>query len=308
MTHGHTSIPTKGCCIYCGNSHATLTDEHIVPLSLGGQHIIRKASCLSCADITKRFEQDVARGLWGNARTSYNAPSRRKKDRKKDVRLHPVRDLDSVLVVPTSEYPAPLVFYKMFRAGILQGASPEEDSSSRWTLIAIADELRLRAFETQHPGRLTAQFRHVPTSYARLLAKIGYGQVLCSLHPNEFNPICLPYILGQKKNLSYIVGDRPTFETPQPSAGYRLSSHRVGTADRLLILAEIRLFANNQTPTYHVVVGDVTGAERVAAVKGKLAATCAVDLPEAAVIPDNLSDEFHWMPTKWPPEEASFRA
>lgn len=45
-----------------------LTDEHVVPLSLGGQHILEDASCLDCADVTKRFEQDVAREMLGAAR------------------------------------------------------------------------------------------------------------------------------------------------------------------------------------------------------------------------------------------------
>ena len=61
MSHGHTRIPTKGRCIYCGRADVRLTDEHFLPLSLGGQHVIEKASCHSCADITKKFEQLVAR-------------------------------------------------------------------------------------------------------------------------------------------------------------------------------------------------------------------------------------------------------
>jgi len=70
MSHGYTSISSKRRCIYCCEHLAKLIDEHIVPLSLGGQHVIREASCLKCADITKKFEQNVAHGLWGSARTS----------------------------------------------------------------------------------------------------------------------------------------------------------------------------------------------------------------------------------------------
>ena len=76
MTHGSTKIESKGACIYCGAADVKLTDEHIVPLSIGGQHVLLKASCNECNKITSKFELDVARGLWGDARNSYNAPSR----------------------------------------------------------------------------------------------------------------------------------------------------------------------------------------------------------------------------------------
>ena len=36
-------------------------------------------------------------------------------------------------------------------------------------------------------------------------------------------------------------------------------------ADRLMLMAELRLFANLQTPTYHVVVGDIRGSNHIKA-------------------------------------------
>jgi hypothetical protein len=91
VTHGPTRLPSKGACIYCGATGVRLTDEHILPLSLGGGHVIADASCLACANVTKRFEQDVARELWGDARISYNAPSRRKKQRKTHIQSGPLK-------------------------------------------------------------------------------------------------------------------------------------------------------------------------------------------------------------------------
>lgn len=300
MSHGHTKIPSKGVCIYCNRKNIKLTDEHIVPLSLGGQHIIREASCHQCADITKKFEQDVARGLWGDARASYNAPSRRKKERKRNVLLRDPAGKNSDLEIAVQDYPAPMVFYHMHRAGILDGKSEDFDSSGQWKLIAIVDEDRLRNFERKYPGRLTSQFKHVSGSFARLLAKIGYGQVLTSLDPGDFRPLCLPYVLNQKTNLSHVIGGRRSIEEPQPGIGYSLTSHRFGTADRLVIVAEIRLFANAHTPTYHVVVGDVVGRERVAIVKNKLEASWMVELPDQFDSPGDPPEEHHWMPRIWP--------
>lgn len=125
MSHAHTRIASRGLCIYCGRRDIRLTDEHVLPLALGGQHVLSEASCDDCADITKRFEQDVARELWGDARISYNAPTRRRKSRATHVLLPDPRDPQKKVKIPYSEYPAPLVFYKMRAAGALLGLSPD---------------------------------------------------------------------------------------------------------------------------------------------------------------------------------------
>jgi hypothetical protein len=300
MSHGHTKISSTGVCIYCGRGDVKLTDEHVVPFSLGGQHVLVEASCLRCADITKKFEQKVARNLWGDARASYNAPTRRKKEREKRIYLRDPTGINPDLEVSPGDYPAPMVFYQMQRAGVLCGDPEHLDRSGNWKLITIVDEPRLRDFVSKHPDRLTAQFTHVPDSFARLLAKIGYCQVLTSLAPSDFNAVCLPYILGNKSNLSYIVGSRLTNEEPEKGVGYRLSSHRFGTKNKQVLVSEIRLVADNHTPTYHVVVGYVTGEDRVRAVAEKLEARYAVDMPEQFDSPREPPHELHWMPSIWP--------
>jgi hypothetical protein len=113
MTHGPTRIDSKGACIYCDVTGVRLTDEHVVPLSLGGQHIIKNASCDDCATITTKFERDVAREMWGDARISYNAPSRRKKERKTHIMLTDPDNPQRKVKVPYSEYPAAMIYYKM---------------------------------------------------------------------------------------------------------------------------------------------------------------------------------------------------
>jgi hypothetical protein len=170
MSHGPTKIASKGVCIYCRKSHVRLTDEHVVPLSLGGQHILEDASCQTCADITKRFEQDVAREMWGDARNSYNAPSRRKKLRKTHIHLTDPDNPDRQVKVPYSEYPAAMVFYKMNRAGLLEGMPDTVDLSSMWQFSVIHDDKKAKEFEQKFGVKLTSKFRHVPESFARLLA------------------------------------------------------------------------------------------------------------------------------------------
>jgi len=270
MSHGPTKIPSFGRCIYCGSDKEPLTDEHIVPLSLGGQHVLEAGSCPKCAQITSAFELDVCRGLWGDARISYDAPSRRKKKRKTHITLPPAQGEATPITIPYSEYPGAFTFYTMRPAGYLQGLPKDVDISREWQFSVIVDESRKEDFLRKYPNRLTMQFKHVPESFGRLLAKIAYGNTLCSLHPDDFHPLCLPYILGAERNISYIVGSDFSTAAPTPGIGYELNTGIQGSADKITIVSEIRLLANNQTPKYHVIVGEVYGRENVKNILSKL--------------------------------------
>ena len=274
MPHGPAHFRSKGACIYCGATGVELTDEHIVPYSLGGSHVLRDASCLRCADMTKKFEQRVARDLWGDARTAFNAPTRRRRERKSQMFMTDPHDQTKNLTIRASEYPAGLVFYKMGQAGLLQGMPETVDLSGTWQLVVIDDDERRHNFLAKHPGRkLSLRFRHVPDAFGRLLAKIGYCQILTTLDPGDFRPICLPYITGARSNLSYVVGGTLDDQKPEPENGYSLSTMGFGSAGRFMLIALIRLYANTHSPAYHVVVGDVAGTENVGLVMQKLGFT-----------------------------------
>ena len=277
-----------------------LTDEHIIPYFIGGFHVIDDASCTECAKVTTRFERNIAKGLWGDARNAYNAPTRRKKDRKKHIYLDNRYAPGQKLKILSNEYPAPMIFYYMDTAGFLLGLPEHIDRSNNWTLKAVVDQAKLDAFEAKYPGQLTASMKFSHDSYARLIAKIGFCQVMCSLDPGDFRPICLPYIMGEKSNLSHIVGTRHSVPEPEKGIGYKMSSHSFGTSEYMLILAEVRILADNHTPAYHVVVGDVSGAENVSAIREKLVATYEVTIPNDSKGPQQPTDEHHWMPRLWP--------
>lgn len=305
MTHGSTHVPSRGFCIYCGVSSNRLTDEHIVPLSLGGSHVLRGASCKQCANVTKKFEQEVARGLWGDARISYDAPSRRKKERPSQIILRDPEGVKSPIHVNYSDYPAQFVFYKMFPAGFLQGLPKEVDVSARWQMVTVGDDTRRDEFLERYPDRLVVKFKHVPNEFARLLAKIGYGQILTVLDPWDFDPVCLPYILGTQLNPSYIVGGKFEVDPPETGIGYRLQTACAGDAERMILVALIRLYANLHSPVYHCVVGEVRGAERTQAVIKKLGEG---DFRSASLngLPGlQAKSREHWVPQVWP--TADFR-
>lgn len=277
-----------------------LTDEHVVPLALGGVHILEGASCHGCADITKKFEQDVARELWGDARTSYNAPSRRKKQRKTHIMLSDPDNPARKVKVPFSGYPAAMVFYRMHRAGLLEGMPETVDMSKEWQFVAVHDDAKAKEFMKRYGMKVPSTFRHVPESFGRLLAKIGYCHMLTLLDPGEFRPICLPYILGEKRNASYIVGGSFDIAPPQPHNGYVLNTLGFIEMGRLMLLAEIRLFSNLHTPTYHVVVGDVRGIEKIEALLKRLGPINVTGPRNMPASPESSPLDTHWIPRAWP--------
>jgi hypothetical protein len=297
MPHGHTRIASRGACIYCGTRGVELLDEHVVPFSLEGQHILEGASCRTCADITSSFEGDVAQDMWGDARNSYNVRSRRKRKRKTHIVLADPANPARRVKVPYSEYPAPMLFYKMSRAGLLEGLPDTVDLSSAWQIVEVHDDVKAKGFQQKFGVPLTATIRHMPESFARLLAKIGYCNLLTILDPGDFRPICLPYILGERKNLSYVVGG--ALEIAESEAvGYRLDVVGFGSAEQMMLVTEIRLFANAGTPTYDVVVGDVIGNEKVAAMLTKAEGMITVEPVTRPAASGDKSD--HWMPRVWP--------
>jgi hypothetical protein len=296
MPRGPAHFKSKGACIYCGMTDVKLTDEHIVPYSLGGSHVLRDASCVRCANITKKFEQRVARDLWGDARISFNAPTRRKRERKSHIVMPDPHDQTQSLTVPASEHPAGLVFYKMNKAGLLQGLPETVDLSGAWQMVVVDDDKRRWNFLKKHPGKLVLKFRHVPDAFGRLLAKIGYNQILTALDPGDFRPICLPYITGEKSNLSYVVGGTLDDQKPEPENGYSLSTVAFGSSSRLMLVALVRLYANTCSPAYHVVVGDVAGVENVTRVTRKLDLTDN----ELATAVTKSSQPEHWWPQVMP--------
>lgn len=194
----------------------------------------------------------------------------KKKEKPTHISLSDPTGEGQTITVPYKEYPGGFVFYYMPQAGSLYDFPADVDLSHMWQLKVITDDERLKDFEQKYPKRTTMKFRHVPESFGCFIAKIGYCQALTLLSPEDFEPVCLPYIMGKEKNVSYIVGQNPAVDLPVSDLGYVLNSIYQGTKFKGNIISEVRLLANNHTPTYHVVVGSVETEERVSNVLKKM--------------------------------------
>lgn len=111
--------PAIGQCIYCGATELKsgarrFTDEHIIPLVLGGNLVLPQASCPDCAAlINQQIETPVLFQELGYLRIKRNFPSRSKKSGTARRQYGTLTRRDGhALQVPISEYSCPVTLYK----------------------------------------------------------------------------------------------------------------------------------------------------------------------------------------------------
>ncbi|MBU6140991.1 MAG: HNH endonuclease [Proteobacteria bacterium] len=250
------TFPSIGKCIYCDASNVTLTDEHIIPLSMGGVQIMEKASCEACCKIINKFETKFAKEIFGTFREKHRFPSRHRKNRQNEIEVTKVNG--DKFVVPLSEFPAPTYMIKMATAGILNGMPPSVDTSFLWQFVVITNDKELDDFTKKYGQDVTYKLRFLIKEFAQTMAKIGHAYVMANFGNIEFEKLSTDLILGKTENpsLSYVVGGSWEILPPIPNAGHIWGIRVLLTnPDTLLIIADIRLMAASSTPNYHVVVG-----------------------------------------------------
>lgn len=149
-----------GYCIYCGSTRQ-LSDEHIIPLGLGGRLVLPQSTCSSCSAKTSKSERTCLRTMYGPLRLLYGLPSRRKNSRPETLQLKIKRTEGSeweYVPVVQERYPFLITFPYFEAPGALtgteesaaagpvtrrlwiRGASPHHDFQE--LLQSLAQELR----------------------------------------------------------------------------------------------------------------------------------------------------------------------
>jgi hypothetical protein len=165
-------------CIYCG-SVENLSDEHIVPLALGGTHILLKASCGDCAKVTAEVERCVLNVCWKGFRWVTGMPTRHKK-RQPLTMPAGVRRGDEWIEseLPLGKYTGVAGFPVFREPGVFHEGQGDE---LRWESIGAVvgsaggeDAYRSPATRAGVSNyRVPVWFE--PEAIARMLAKIGHG-------------------------------------------------------------------------------------------------------------------------------------
>jgi len=280
----HKQYPSFGECIFCGvlASDVKLTDEHIVPFSLGGNAVILKASCKRCAAETGKLEHQLGRKVYWDFRAHVNAPTRRKKERPTCLpfTFSIAGGEPQTKTVPIGEHPYFTAMPVWGLPGLFEGRpvdAPFREYKAHvfyWIPPNIKEILEL---DDGVPAEIPfPEFRIDHHRFARAIAKIAYCQAVAQLGLDRCRRSVLrDVVLGKNPNVPYYVGCK--LEEPPPPA-HRDVLHAIQIATqwahgRLFLMVTVRLFANSGiekhgSPIYKIVVDELPlpddmSAERV---------------------------------------------
>lgn len=245
-----------GHCIYCGANECDLSKEHVVPLALGGNVVLPKASCSECAEITSKFERFWARKVLGPFRVRTGAPTRRSNLRPTDLPLGLI-DLDGSrreVDVASGEHPATLMLPVFAKPRILTLPGEERrETFIMWLALPDSDVLSL---PQRHNASAIKLGSFEILSFCRLLAKISHGAAFLDLDwTDSWQPLLPDLILGRTDRYDILVGGTDRVENAPEEMGFPVFFESVDIGDERYLVAELRLFAWQGTPTYRVVVG-----------------------------------------------------
>jgi len=255
-----------GHCIYCPNmDRKPLSDEHIVPYSLGGVDILRAASCTDCSKITSYLEGYCGRFVFNEYRYIAGSPSYRQ--RPSTLPIHVWRQakasklyLPHPISIPVEDYPHELSLPHLPLPGIINDLPPQASYSrsmqmSRWKFPGRVGEM----YTPITPGPFRNEFK--ADVFARELAKIAHSAAVATHGLSKLNWLLPDIILGkQKDHLPYLIGSDQIAYRPSPNALHQIIFWLKRRKDDGLVVAQIRLYANLQstnnigTPIYVVAV------------------------------------------------------
>ena len=194
-------------CAYCGSTD-NLSNEHIIPLGLGGKLILPRGSCRAHATLTSKVEDFVLRKYLGPLRSHLSLPSRRPHSRPDG---YPLSLMNGARIwrqkVKLSDHPG-LVRFLMFAApGRVAGRPRVQD-----TYDVQGIDVKIFPDIDQRLARLGAtSFRDAAhfkaTALARMIAKIGHAFAVAEKGVAAFEEMYVTHLIdADAPDWNYWVG------------------------------------------------------------------------------------------------------
>lgn len=245
-----------GKCIYCGITK-NLRDEHILPFGLSGTAVLPDSTCQKCATITGNIEQKVLRGFMWLVRVHRDLESRtRHKEAPKSCFLIITKNgQEQQIEVPLEKYPILLnfpifeppayLYPNEYKKGILLSGIATVSFGQRPEEVA-------KSLSSEKTGIPQDQ---EPVAFARMIAKIAYAFAAAERKLDLIFgvPLVLPAILCKKDDIGRWVGT-----LTEPIQKYEGILHRIliyEDQEKKLLIGEVHLFSDSQTPKYGVILG-----------------------------------------------------
>ena len=259
-----------GECIYCGKKadDVKLTDEHIVPFSLGGNAVILDGSCKACAAETSKIENEIGRKVLWDFRTHTKGQTRRPKERPSELPFtYAIAGERQTKTVPVADHPFFTPFPVWGLPGLLRGNLPTTQFDHYKAHVFYSIPPNIKTTLGLRDGQLAEipfpEFRINHEYFARAIAKIAYCQAVAQFGLFSFRRLVLPdLILGRYPCIPYFVGCK--IDDPPPPTDSSVMHVIQVCVEKIngirLVVVTVRLFANSGVeghgpPIYEVVVG-----------------------------------------------------
>jgi hypothetical protein len=263
----HTKV--VGTCVYCGASEyipgsgEALHEEHVLPFGLGGDVVLKEASCGSCEKITGRIESIVLNNHLSGPRQVLGLRGRTplKKAPKSfpifaengtgfQKKMIPASDHPSVLFLPDFSFPPAMLAW----AGVRPPYEPLRGFFYYW--LRYKPEILENKYGVigWNPVDLDLLV------FVRMIAKIAHCWAVHELGLYGFNPLLQDILREPNRNSRAIlpyVGCLPV--QPLDSSAHTASCGEATIGGLKFVLVTVRLFGSFGAPTYCVVVGTQIG-------------------------------------------------
>jgi hypothetical protein len=258
------SVPVEtydpvGHCIYCHGYGSKLSNEHIIPYSLNGTHILPKASCLKCAEVTSQIERVVCREFFGQLRAHAGFRTRRQHPDQFFADLIFENGHRQRVSVPIDIHPSVLVLPQFAMPDLLSGRTPDGNFRIRDTIWHVEPRLEWDEFVKARGAKQAAiQYPRKPQQFARFLAKIAHAYAVARLGVDGFKPLLIDLILGRNVvRAPELVGSEPEIAPPASGVLHELDlvKNKNFVVVRIRLLASSSIKGAHGVPTYLVVAG-----------------------------------------------------
>lgn len=264
-------VVNEKTCIYCQERAGKLTDEHVVPVGLGGVRTLPKSSCENCRKITHSFETTALRHVLGPGRYYLGIKGRKKGRRPSTWPAYKLSEDGSKkrVEIPLNELPFFLSLPTYTTNPAISKSIPKEHQACQETGFILVTEAptRLEARLAEY-GADYLEIRMDHLAFARMLAKIAVGYCVSEFGYGNFTPIVNPLILGETNGFPNLVSSstQPGLivgeEVPLEKRYEHHLMHKVAS-DSNMICVRLDLFSNLKAPSYYVMAGFFNpGAER----------------------------------------------
>jgi hypothetical protein len=259
------SKPKKiGICIYCDYTGEGLTNEHIYPYGLNNRELILyDASCLSCNEITSRFEGKVLQGAMSDLRTALQFKSRHG-ERPKTIKQKVIQDGKFIEVnIPFNKFMGLVGFPLYKKPGIVNGnydvIVPEFRNDFDIQTLTIGhsnyDWYKNNGYDEFYVPKI--YYRDKQMSFERMVMKIAYCFAVYHYGYDTLkHSVCKKIILGLDKRVGSYMGSG-ILELSTTQTNYSTIKLEAGYMQNGALLSSVKFFPSVEaSPTYNVVIAD----------------------------------------------------